>query len=114
MTRADIIEYLDDNYNTQEDCEYLEEILLSISNVADLDDNDPEEGMYHTFSTSQLAKAMSILDNKYRNDINTITLHLTYAEYDLLKNILIMFSDPAFSKNPEESRQVRRMLKQMD
>ena len=41
MTRADIIEYLDDNYNTQEDYEYLEEILLSISNLADLDDNDP-------------------------------------------------------------------------
>lgn len=65
--RAFVIDYLEDNYNTDERHERLESELEKVSgkDMDYMDDSDTYEGMYANFSTIELRTVADSLDAEY-------------------------------------------------
>lgn len=68
MSRNDMIDWIDDNYNTDENYEKLDDAISMIGYDADyIDDSDREEGMYANFSDEELSSIIYILKAREAN-----------------------------------------------
>lgn len=110
MTRIQMIDYLDENYNTEDKYQMLEGAIEDI--VGHIDDSDPDEGMYAELSDDDLA---SIIEEMKKYDEPIIgELGYTRSEYDALRKALEDFSDPAFTKDFDMSSACRRLLTRLE
>lgn len=84
--RAKLIDYLENTYNTEDGYEQLDDAILHVVGIDpdQIDDSDPEEGMYSSFSTEQLSRIKEYLDN----DPVVATIGLTQLQYDVLEELL--------------------------
>lgn len=63
MSRREMIDWIDDNYNTDENYEKLDNAISMIGYDADyIDDSDREEGMYANFSDEELNNIIRVLN----------------------------------------------------
>ena len=68
MSRREMIDWIDDNYNTDENYEKLRNAISMIGYDADyIDDSDREEGMYANFSDEELSSIIYILKAREEN-----------------------------------------------
>lgn len=54
MSRADMIDYIENKWNDRDHWELLDKIMTDVYGSDSFNDDDPKEGMYHEFSNSQL------------------------------------------------------------
>ena len=67
MSRKEMIDWLDDNWNTDEGYEQLDAAIEAVGyDTEHLDDSDREEGMYANFSNEDLSKIIHILKKGWR------------------------------------------------
>ena len=67
MSRSDMIDWLDDNWNTDEGYEQLDAAIEAIGyDTEHLDDSDSKEGMYANFSDEDLSNIIHILKKGWR------------------------------------------------
>lgn len=115
-TKPGYIGDLSQNYKgpNMEWYEFVEKEIKKITgkSIESLPDNDPDEGFYSNFSTSELAEVLddinNIIDNLTKEDKTTI--ELTTRELNLIKTAMEMWSIPRFSKSREESSIARDIL----
>ena len=68
MSRREMIDWIDDNYNTDENYEKLRNAISMIGYDADyIDDSDSKEGMYANFSDEELSSIIYILKAREEN-----------------------------------------------
>lgn len=116
MSRDELIDTLDERFNTAEDYENLEAVLQQVSgrSLEHLDDSDPEEGIYAHFTTDMLQRAYNILSGKEADaHPTTFTLDLAEDEFSVVLEAMENFADPAFTKDRALSRVAERVLRKL-
>ena len=80
--------------------------------VDTLPDDDPDEGFYSNFSTSELTEVLDDINNVIDNltEDSKVTVELTTRELNLIKAAMEMWSSTSFSKSREESSIARDIL----
>ena len=97
--------------------EFVEKEIEKITgkSAEDLPDNDPDEGFYSNFSTSELIAVLNDINNVIDNltkDNKTI-IELTTQELNLIKTAMEMWSNTSFSKSREESDIAKDILNKL-
>lgn len=108
--RNSLIDYIDENYNTEDTYEMLDDAWSKLFPSVSQDDNDPDEGMYANLSTSQLTKLKDYLDNSSGYSSGGFSYEFNESEVNVLIEAMENFSNPAFTKDREMSRVAKRIL----
>lgn len=108
--RNSLIDYIDENYNTEDNYEMLDNAWTKLFPSASQDDSDPDEGMYANLSTSQLTKLKNYLDDKSHYSSGGFSYEFNESEVDVLIEAMENFSNPAFTKDKQMSRVAKRIL----
>lgn len=108
--RDSLIDYIDENYNTEDNYEMLDTAWSKLFPSVSQDDSDPDEGMYANLSTSQLMKLKDHLDGKSGYSSGGFSYEFNESEVNVLIEAMENFSNPAFTKNREMSRVAKRIL----
>lgn len=108
--RNSLIDYIDENYNTEDTYEMLDAAWSKLFPSVSQDDNDPDEGMYANLSTSQLTKLKDYLDDSSGYSSGGFSYEFNESEVNVLIEAMENFSNPAFTKDREMSRVAKRIL----
>lgn len=108
--RNSLIDYIDENYNTEDTYEMLDDAWSKLFPSVSQDDNDPDEGMYANLSTSQLTKLKDYLDDSSGYSSGGFSYEFNESEVNVLIEAMENFSNPAFTKDREMSRVAKRIL----
>ena len=108
--RNSLIDYIDENYNTEDTYEMLDDAWSKLFPSVSQDDNDPDEGMYANLSTSQLTKLKDYLDSSSGYSSGGFSYEFNESEVNVLIEAMENFSNPAFTKDREMSRVAKRIL----
>ena len=111
--RDSLIDYIDENYNTEDNYEMLEDAWSKLFPSVSQDDDDPDEGMYANLSTSQLIKLKDYLDNSSGYASGGFSYEFNESEVNVLIEAMENFSNPAFTKDREMSRIAKRILNKL-
>lgn len=111
MTRDEMIDYIEDNYNNDVNFEKLYETMEDM--FGPLND-DGAEGIYSNLENYELEDLMDELDRQIGvDDGPTQSIDLTSKELRVLKKAMEDFSDPAFTKDFDMSRIARNILRKI-
>lgn len=108
--RNSLIDYIDENYNTEDTYEMLDDAWSKLFPSVSQDDDDPNEGMYANLSTSQLTKLKDYLDGASGYSSGGFSYEFNESEVNVLIEAMENFSNPAFTKDREMSRVAKRIL----
>lgn len=108
--RNSLIDYIDENYNTEDTYEMLDDAWNKLFPSVSQDDDDPDEGMYANLSTSQLTKLKDYLDDSSGYSSGGFSYEFNESEVNVLIEAMENFSNPAFTKDREMSRVAKRIL----
>lgn len=108
--RNSLIDYIDENYNTEDNYEVLDNAWSTLFPSVSQDDDDPDEGMYANLSTSQLTKLKDYLDDSSGYSSGGFSYEFNESEVNVLIEAMENFSNPAFTKDREMSRVAKRIL----
>lgn len=108
--RNSLIDYIDENYNTEDNYEMLDTAWRDLFPSVSQDDSDPDEGMYANLSTSQLTKLKNYLDGASYYSSGGFSYEFNASEVNVLIEAMENFSNPAFTKDREMSRVAKRIL----
>ena len=111
--RNSLIDYIDENYNTEDNYEVLDDAWSTLFPSVSQDDSDPDEGMYANLSTSQLTKLKDYLDDSSGYSSGGFSYEFNESEVNVLIEAMENFSNPAFTKDREMSRVARRILNKL-
>ena len=111
--RESLIDYIDSVYNTSDRWDELENAMKKLFPNTDIDDNDPDEGMYANFSTSELQKLKAYLDRGQGDYAEGFTFEFDRKELNVLIKAMEDFSQPFFTKDTEMSIIARRILNKL-
>ena len=111
--RNSLIDYIDENYNTEDNYEMLDTAWSKLFPSVSQDDDDPDEGMYANLSTSQLIKLKDYLDNSSGYASGGFSYEFNESEVNVLIEAMENFSNPAFTKDREMSRIAKRILNKL-
>ena len=111
--RDSLIDYIDENYNTEDNYEILEDAWSKLFPSVSQDDDDPDEGMYANLSTSQLIKLKNYLDDSSGYSSGRFSYEFNESEVNVLIEAMENFSNPAFTKDREMSRIAKRILNKL-
>lgn len=111
--RNSLIDYIDENYNTEDNYEMLDTAWSRLFPSVSQDDDDPDEGMYANLSTSQLIKLKDYLDNSSGYASGGFSYEFNESEVNVLIEAMENFSNPAFTKDREMSRIAKRILNKL-
>ncbi len=111
--RESLINYIDENYNTEDNYELLDDAWSTLFPSISQDDNDPDEGMYANLSTSELQRLKTYLDGGQSEYSGGFTFEFDGNELNVLIEAMENFSQPSFTKDREMSRIARRILKKL-
>ena len=111
--RNSLMDYIDENYNTEDNYEMLEDAWSKLFPSVSQDDDDPDEGMYANLSTSQLIKLKDYLDNSSGYASGGFSYEFNESEVNVLIEAMENFSNPAFTKDREMSRIAKRILNKL-
>lgn len=111
--RNSLIDYIDENYNTEDNYEMLDTAWSKLFPSVSQDDDDPDEGMYANLSTSQLIKLKDYLDNSSGYASGGFSYEFNESEVNVLIEAMKNFSNPAFTKDREMSRIAKRILNKL-
>ena len=111
--RNSLIDYIDENYNTEDTYEMLDTAWNKLFPSVSQDDSDPDEGMYANLSTSQLTKLKDYLDGSYGYSSGGFSYEFNESEVNVLIEAMENFSNPAFTKDREMSRVAKRILNKL-
>ena len=111
--RNSIIEYIEENYNTEDTYEMLDAAWDNLFPSVSQDDSDPDEGMYANLSTSQLSELKDYLDGASGYSSGGFSYEFNESEVDVLIEAMKNFSNPAFTKDREMSRVAKRILNKL-
>lgn len=112
-SRNSIIEYIEENYNTEDTYEMLDAAWDNLFPSVSQDDSDPDEGMYANLSTSQLSELKDYLDGASGYSSGGFSYEFNKSEVDVLIEAMKDFSNPAFTKDREMSRVAKRILNKL-
>ena len=114
-TRTDIIDYIEDNYNTAEGWEELEDAISELFGDGVLDDDsDEDEGFYANLSDSELKKLKNHLDsNKEAAYGPGKSYSFNSKELNVLVEAMRDFSNPSFTKDRQMSLVAKQILKKL-
>lgn len=112
-SRSSLIDYIDENYNTEDNYEELNSALTKLFNidVDTLDDSDLDEGMYAHLSDEQLKQLKDYLDNPRDQSLQSYSF--TSEEVSVLIEAMQNFSEPSFTKDRKMSAVARKILKKL-
>ena len=108
--RNSLIDYIDENYNTEDTYEMLDTAWGNLFPSVSQDDSDPDEGMYANLSTSQLIELKDYLDGASGYSSGGFSYEFNESEVNVLIEAMENFSNPAFTKDREMSRVAKRIL----
>ena len=111
--RNSLIDYIDENYNTEDNYEVLDNAWSTLFPSVSQDDSDPDEGMYANLSTSELQKLKTYLDGGQDKYSGGFTFEFDGNELNVLIEAMENFSQPSFTKDREMSRIARRILNKL-
>lgn len=111
--RNSLIDYIDENYNTEDNYEVLDNAWSTLFPSVSQDDSDPDEGMYANLSTSELQKLKTYLDGGQDGYSGGFTFEFDGNELSVLIEAMENFSQPSFTKDREMSRIARRILNKL-
>ena len=111
--RNSLIDYIDENYNTEDTYEMLDTAWNKLFPSVSQDDDDPDEGMYANLSTSQLTKLKNYLDEASGYSSGGFSYEFNESEVNVLIEAMKNFSNPAFTKDREMSRIAKRILNKL-
>lgn len=111
--RTSIIDYIDENYNTEDTYEMLDTAWGNLFPSVSQDDSDPDEGMYANLSTSQLIELKDYLDGASGYSSGRFSYEFNESEVNVLIEAMENFSNPAFTKDREMSRVAKRILNKL-
>lgn len=111
--RNSLIDYIDENYNTEDNYEVLDDAWSTLFPSVSQDDDDPDEGMYANLSTSELQKLKTYLDGGQDGYSGGFTFEFDGNELSVLIEAMENFSQPSFTKDREMSRIARRILNKL-
>ena len=111
--RNSLIDYIDENYNTEDTYEMLDAAWGNLFPSVSQDDSDPDEGMYANLSTSQLSELKDYLDGASGYSSGGFSYEFNESEVNVLIEAMENFSNPAFTKDRELSRIARRILNKL-
>lgn len=116
--RNSLIDYIDENYNTEDTWELLNNTMISMFGDKVLDglgeiDDTGYEGMYTNLSDSDLVRLADKLDLLIEGDTFEVTLNLTASQMSTLKKALSDFSDVTFTKDSQMSKDAKLILQQL-
>lgn len=111
--RNSLIDYIDENYNTEDNYEVLDNAWSTLFPSVSQDDSDPDEGMYANLSTSELQKLKTYLDGGQDEYSGGFTFEFDGNELNVLIEAMENFSQPSFTKDREMSRIARRILNKL-
>ena len=111
--RNSLIDYIDENYNTEDNYEVLDNAWSTLFPSVSQDDSDPDEGMYANLSTSELQRLKTYLDGGQGEYSGGFTFEFDGNELNVLIEAMENFSQPSFTKDREMSRIARRILNKL-
>ena len=111
--REFLINYIDENYNTEDNYEVLDDAWSTLFPSISQDGDDPDEGMYANLSTSELQKLKTYLDGEQSKYSGGFTFEFDGNELNVLIEAMENFSQPSFTKDREMSRIARRILNKL-
>lgn len=111
--RNSLIDYIEENYNTEANYEILEDAWSKLFPSVSQDDDDPDEGMYANLSTYQLMKLKDHLDDSSGYASGGFSYEFNELEVNVLIEAMKNFSNPAFTKDREMSRIAKRILNKL-
>lgn len=111
--RNSLIDYIDENYNTEDNYEVLDNAWSTLFPSVSQDDSDPDEGMYANLSTSELQRLKTYLDGGQDEYSGGFTFEFDGNELNVLIEAMENFSQPSFTKDREMSRIARRILNKL-
>lgn len=111
--RNSLIDYIDENYNTEDNYEVLDNAWSTLFPSVSQDDSDPDEGMYANLSTSELQRLKTYLDGGQDEYSRGFTFEFDGNELNVLIEAMENFSQPSFTKDREMSRIARRILNKL-
>lgn len=111
--RNSLIDYIDENYNTQYTYKMLDTAWRELFPSVSQDDSDPDEGMYANLSTSQLMKLKNYLDDSSGYSSGGFSYEFNASEVNVLIEAMKNFSNPAFTKDREMSLIAKRILNKL-
>lgn len=111
--RNSLIDYIDENYNTEDNYEVLDNAWSTLFPSVSQDDSDPDEGMYANLSTSELQRLKTYLDGRQDEYSGGFTFEFDGNELNVLIEAMENFSQPSFTKDREMSRIARRILNKL-
>lgn len=111
--RNSIIDYIDENYNTEDTYEMLDAAWGNLFHSVSQDDSDPDEGMYANLSTPQLIELKDYLDGASGYSSGGFSYEFNESEVNVLIEAMENFSNPAFTKDREMSRVAKRILNKL-
>ena len=114
MTRMQIIDAIDEEYNTSKYWDVLGRVMESVTGVPEdeVDDNDPEEGMYADISTGDLQQILDMMDEKIYPAQHS-GCNWSNKEYALLVEAMKAWADPSFSHSTEDSIIAKHILRRL-
>jgi hypothetical protein len=111
MTRDEMIDYIEDNYNNGVNYVKLYDIMEDM--FGPLNDNGGE-GIYSDLEDYELEDLIDELDRQIGVDDGPARpIELSDRERDVLRKAMEDFSDPAFTKDFEMSRIARNILRKL-
>lgn len=111
--RNSLIDYIDENYNTEDNYEVLDNAWSTLFPSVSQDDSDPDEGMYANLSTSELQRLKTYLDGRQDEYSGGFTFEFDGNELNVLIEAMENFSQPSFTKDREMSRIAKRILNKL-
>lgn len=111
--RNSLIDYIDENYNTEDNYEVLDNAWSTLFPSVSQDDSDSDEGMYANLSTSELQRLKTYLDGGQDEYSGGFTFEFDGNELNVLIEAMENFSQPSFTKDREMSRIARRILNKL-
>lgn len=111
--RNSLIDYIDENYNTEDNYEVLDNAWSTLFPSVSQDDSDLDEGMYANLSTSELQRLKTYLDGGQDEYSGGFTFEFDGNELNVLIEAMENFSQPSFTKDREMSRIARRILNKL-
>ena len=103
--RDELIDYIDEKYNTRDGYQQLEDAISELG--GSLDDSG-DEGIYEDLSTQQLVKLKHMMDG---TTIETTThCEFTNDELELIRKVI---GESCFSRNAATANMARRILQKL-
>ena len=117
-TRTSLIDYIDNYYNTLQNWELLDRVMIALfgdkilDSQGEIDDNGPD-GMYSRLSNSELVQLADKLDAITEGKSYEVNLKLTSSQLSTLKKMLSEYSDVSFTRDQQMSKDATLILQQL-